>query len=127
MSSDAKIDDGTPLSKSSKDLVVPQGYLCDLLAVSLSSRSRRLPAVPALGRRRQLLVQPHDDRRQRTRAIDWASGTSAAYDGIIPASVDMYDVNSYFVNIVASCVRLPRHTSLADPDLREDHGRIPGP
>jgi hypothetical protein len=26
MASDAKIDDGTPLSKSSKDLVVSQGY-----------------------------------------------------------------------------------------------------
>ena len=106
MSSDAKIDDGTPLSKSSKDLVVPQGYLCDLLAVSLSLVHAAFPQFRlsvGVDNYWYSLTTTGGSGREK---IDWASGTTAAYDGIIPASVDMYDVNSYFVNIVASCVRM---------------------
>ncbi len=106
MSSDAKIEDGTPLSKSSKDLVVPTGYLCDSLAVSLSLVHAQYPQF-------RLSVGVDDFWYSVTTTggsgrekIDWASGSSASYDGIIPVSVDMYDVNSYFVNIVANCVRM---------------------
>lgn len=104
LSSDAKIDDGTPLSKSSKDLVVPDGYVCDSLAVSLSFEHAAYPQF-----RLSVGVDNYWYNYWTTGAgrekIDYAGGTTGAFDGIIPISIDIYDVNSYFVNVVASCLR----------------------
>lgn len=104
LSSDAKIDDGTPLSKSSKDLVVPDGYVCDSLAVSLSFVHASYPQF-----RLSVGVDSYWYNHWTTGAgrekIDYAGGTPAPFDSIIPISIDIYDVNSYFVNVVASCIR----------------------
>jgi hypothetical protein len=104
LSSDAKIDDGTPLSKSSKDLVVPDGYYCDSLAVSLSFVHAAYPQF-----RLSVGVDNYWYNHWTTGAgrekIDYAGGTSGTFDSIIPVSIDIYDVNSYFVNVVASCLR----------------------
>jgi len=104
LSSDAKIDDGTPLSKSSKDLVVPDGYYCDSLAVSLSFVHAAYPQF-----RLSVGVDNYWYSYWTTGAgrekIDYAGGSTGTFDGIIPVSIDIYDVNSYFVNVVASCLR----------------------
>jgi hypothetical protein len=105
LSSDAKIENATPLSKSSKDLVVPQGYVADVLDASLSFIYQYFPQF-------KLSVGIDDvsyswtDKTSHQRA-DWASSSSATatYDGIIPVSMDCYDVNAYFVNVVVSCKR----------------------
>ncbi len=107
LSSDAKIENGTPLAKSSKDLVVPEGYVCDALAYSLSFVHASYP-------RFRLSVGADTTwfdcatTGGGSDKIDQAWGSSAApFDGIIPVSIDIYDVNSYFVNVVASCIRTP--------------------
>ena len=105
LSSDAKIDDGVPLSKSSKDLVVPQGYQCDGIAASLSFIRASYPQFKlAVGN--DSLWYSHSTSGVGREKIDWAGGSPmSAYDGIIPVAIDIYDVNSYFVNVVADCIR----------------------
>lgn len=105
LSSDAKIDDGTPLSKSSKDLVVPDGYVCDTLAVSLSFVHAAYPQFRLSVGVDNYWYNYWTSGGGGREKIDWAGGTTAAFDGIIPISIDIYDVNSYFVNVVASCLR----------------------
>ncbi len=104
LSSDAKIDDGTPLSKSSKDLVVPGDYICDSLAVSLSFVHATYPEFRLSVGVDNVWFSCETSGGGREK-IDWAVGATAAFDGIIPISIDIYDVNSYFVNVVASCLR----------------------
>lgn len=104
LSSDAKIDDGTPLSKSSKDLVVPDGYVCDSLAVSLSFVHADYPQF-RLSVGVDNYWYSHWTTGGGREKIDYAGGTTGTFDGIIPISIDIYDVNSYFVNVVASCIR----------------------
>jgi hypothetical protein len=105
LSSDAKIDDGTPLSKSSKDLVVPEGYVCDSLAVSLSFVHAKYPQFRLSVGVDNFWYSYTTTGGSGREKVDWASGATSVFDGIIPVSIDMYDVNSYFVNVVASCVR----------------------
>lgn len=105
LSSDAKIDDGTPLSKSSKDLVVPDGYYCDSLAISLSFVHTAYPQFRlSVGVDNYWYSYTTTGGSGREK-IDYAGGTTGTFDSIIPISIDIYDVNSYFVNVVASCLR----------------------
>ena len=94
LSSDAKIDDGTPLSKSSKDLVVPDGYVCDSLAFSLSFVHASYPQFRLSVGVDNPVWGWHTTGAGREK-IDWAAGTPAKFDGIIPISIDIYDVNSW--------------------------------
>jgi hypothetical protein len=105
LSSDAKIDDGVPLSKSSKDLVVPQGYQCDGIGASVSFVHALYPQFKLSVGTDTLWYSHTTSGGGGREKIDWAGGDSPApFDGIIPVAIDIYDVNSYFVNIVANCV-----------------------
>jgi hypothetical protein len=103
LSSDAKIENGTALAKSSKDLVVPEGYVCDYFAASLSFIYENYPEF-------RLSVGAHNfgtgwSTNAGLKKIDWAAGSTYKFTGIIPVSIDIYDVNSYFVNVIANCSR----------------------
>ena len=103
LSSDAKIENGTALSKSSKDLIVPEGYVCDGLAASVSFIYDNYPQF-------RLSVGVDSfcadwTTNKGLKRIAWAAGGTYAFTGIIPVSIDIYDVNSYFVNVMASCSR----------------------
>jgi hypothetical protein len=103
LASDAKIENGTAMAKSSKDLVVPEGYVCDSLAASISFVYENYPEF-------RLSVGADDFvanwiTNAGLKKLDWAGGGTYAFNGIIPVSIDMYDLNSYFVNVVANCSR----------------------
>ncbi|MBS0424546.1 MAG: hypothetical protein JSR71_09035 [Proteobacteria bacterium] len=103
LSSDAKIENGTALAKSSKDLVVPEGYVCDSIAASLSFIYENYPEFRLSVGADNFAVEWHTNKGLIK--IDWASGSTYAFTSIIPVSIDIYDLNSYFVNVIANCSR----------------------
>jgi hypothetical protein len=105
LSSDAQIQNGTALSKASKELLVPEGYECENLAASLSVIFENNPQVKiSVGVDEQIWYTVTDtDARQR---FDWVGGTvGAKYDSVIPVAINCYDLNSYFVTVIATCAR----------------------
>jgi len=108
LSSDAKIDDGTPLSKSSKDLVVPDGYVCDSLSASLSYIHASYPQFKLSVGTDDLYYAHHTTVNGTDSKIDATVGAPGySFDSIIPVAIDIYDVNSYFVTVIANCSRKP--------------------
>jgi hypothetical protein len=103
LSSDAQIDSGTALSKSSKDLVVPEGYACETLGATLSLIYQNYPQVKmSVGKDDIWYTLSNNTSRQRA---DWAFGSVGVYDAIIPVALNCYDINSYFVTVIATCAR----------------------
>lgn len=104
MASEAKIEDGTAMAKSSKDLVTPEGYTVESLAFSLS-------AIYVLGGPQLKLSVGNDDgwftltNNAFKHRADSLSGSVSDYDGIVPFSINCYDINSFFVNVAATCRR----------------------
>src|SRR5205823_2796791 len=110
IATEGKIENGTALAKSSKDLVVPDGYTVFAIGYSLSciyvlggpqmkfsiadDASSCSLASNAVKRRYDSMFDPQPS--------DWVG-----YDGIIPFSINCYDVNSFFVNVSATCQRRP--------------------
>ena len=103
LSSDAKIDNGTAIAKSSKELVVPDGYTCDSLAASLSFIYENYPELKLSVGPDWLHAGWHTN--AGLKKIDWAANTTYAFDSIIPVALNIYDVNSYFVSVMANCSR----------------------
>jgi hypothetical protein len=104
LSSDAKIDNGTPLAKASKELVVPDGYTCDSLAASLSFIYENYPQFKlAVGADNFWYFL--NTIGAGLKKVDWVSGGTYDFNGVIPVAIDIYDVNSYFVTVVANCSR----------------------
>lgn len=107
LSSDANIDNGTSLAKSTKDLVVPEGYTAEQLSYSLSFVFENYPQVKlSLGADDAIATWTNNTARRRA---DSAGGSPylIPYDGIIPVALVCYDVNAYFANVVATCHRTP--------------------
>ncbi|MDQ3776905.1 MAG: hypothetical protein M3461_22425 [Pseudomonadota bacterium] len=106
MASEAKIENGTALAKSSKELVVPDGYTIGDLGFSMS-------AIYVLGGPQIRLSIGNDDgsfaltNNAAKRRQDAVVGSVylGPYDGIVPVSINCYDVNSFFVNVTATCYR----------------------
>jgi VCBS repeat-containing protein len=110
MSSDAQLANGTSLAKSSKDLVVPDGYKLDELAYSMSFVYQNYPQWHLSIGTDDLVVTYTNN--TATRRFDAEAGPGGDYDGIIPVSLDSYDVNAYFVNVAAYCKRTPEKYEL---------------
>lgn len=104
LSSDSQIDNGTALAKSSKDLVVPEGYVCESLGVSLSIIYQNYPQVKFSAGQDALWVTWTNNSASR-RGDLIAGSMDAPFDSIIPVALACYDVNSYFANVVATCIR----------------------
>jgi len=103
LSSDAKIENGTALAKSSKELVVPEGYVCDYLSAALSFNYENYPEFKLSVGPDALWAEWHTN--AGLKKIDWTGGGTYAFDGIIPVALNIYDVNSYFVSVMANCSR----------------------
>lgn len=103
MASEAKIEPGVPLAKSSKELVVPAGYCLLDVAFSLSVVHATYPTLKfsvgkdlawyALGN------SSFDPRR------DGINGSTGDYEGVVPFSINCYDITSFFVQVMATCLR----------------------
>jgi len=106
LSSEAKIENATALAKSSKDLVVPEGYTVESVGYSLSCIYENTPQVKLSFADDALWYAFTNNaaRRRIDSAVD-PQADWAGYDGIVPVSINMYDVNSYFVNASATCHR----------------------
>jgi hypothetical protein len=104
LSSDANIENGTALSKSTKELVIPEGYSLRGLSFSASAIYQNKPQFKlSIGANDYGWATITDDRaRVRT---DFVVGSVNYVDGIIPVSVNCYDINSFFVNVSIECVR----------------------
>ena len=105
LSSDAKIDNGTPLAKASKELVVPDGYVCDSLAASLSFIYSNYPQFKLAVGADNLPYSFNWPPGVGAKKVDWAAGITYDFNSVIPVAIDVYDVNSYFVTVVANCSR----------------------
>jgi hypothetical protein len=104
LSTDAQVQNGTALSKSSKDLVVPEGYTCESLATSLSVIYENYPQVKvSVGRDDVWFTDTNTTARRRDDFVVGSVG--AAYDSIIPVAINCYDINSFFINVIATCAR----------------------
>ena len=103
MSSDAQIENGTSLSKSSKDLVVPEGYVCENLTFSVSLIYENNPQVKISAGKEHVWSWANNNARRRFDVIGGSVGT--AYDSIIPVAINCYDINSYFITVIATCAR----------------------
>lgn len=106
LASDATIENGKTVAKTSKDLVVPEGYKLDNVGVSISFIYENNPQVKlSLGTDFTWYTLTDNDARRRA---DWTSGVgSDLTTGSVPLSVNMYDINGYFVNAIAWCRRTP--------------------
>jgi hypothetical protein len=104
LSSEGQIANGTAMSKNSKELVVPTGYACESLAVSVSAIWENNPQVKiSVGIDDAWCTLTDTDARRRD---DWVLGAAGApYDSIIPVAINCYDINSYFLTAVATCAR----------------------
>jgi hypothetical protein len=100
LSSDAQIANGTAISKSSKELVVPEGYVLDQLGVSASFIHTSFPLLKVSIGKDLIWMTIGSGRRK-----DWAIGDTGSFDGIIPIGLNCYDINSYFVSVMATCTR----------------------
>lgn len=104
LSSDANIQNGTALSKSSKELVVPEGYIFNNLSFSLSAIYENYPQL-------KLSIGSNDlgwatlSNNSARRRWDFTAGSISNYDSIIPVSINCYDINSFFVNVSVNCLR----------------------
>lgn len=106
LSSDAKIENGTPLAKSSKDLVAPEGYVVQEFGAAVSFVYQNHPQFKlSVGTDDLWITYTNNTALNRW---DGAIGTTpVAYDGIVPVSIVGYDLNAYYVNVTATCVRRP--------------------
>lgn len=101
LSSDAEIDNGHAFARASKELVVPEGYTCESLSASLSLVYENYPQFKlGVGADALWFSWTNDTARRRH---DWVGGTTGSFDGIVPVSVTGYDVNAYYVNVMATC------------------------
>lgn len=104
LSSDAKIENGTALAKTSKDLAVPEGYQLVESAASVSLLYQNHPQFKLSVGADQLIVWlSNATAMQRYDAV--AGGTTEPFDSLVPVSIAAYDINSYFVNVQATCQR----------------------
>ena len=105
LSSDANIQNGTALTKSSKELVVPEGYKYSALSYSLSAIYENYPELRlSIGANDYFGWAAMSDGKGRKK-WDASTGDLSDYDGIIPISINCYDINSFFVNVSAICIR----------------------
>lgn len=104
LSSDANIQSGTALTKTSKELIVPEGYTLNDISFSLSAIYQNYPQL-------KLSIGASDigwatlNNNTAARRYDFTSGALSYYEGIIPVSINCYDINSFFVNVAANCLR----------------------
>ncbi|GAL83599.1 hypothetical protein C173_12015 [Sporocytophaga myxococcoides] len=104
LSSDASIQNGTSLSKSTKELIIPEGYSLTSLSFSLSTIYENNPQFKlSIGSNDMgwAVITDNDARRR----WDFQAGAVNYIDGIIPVSLNCYDINSFFVNVTVGCVR----------------------
>lgn len=104
LSSDANIQNGTALSKTTKELIVPEGYTFHSIAFSSSVIYENfLQYKMSIGADMAWAYSTNDRARRRW---DASNGGSVTYsEGIIPVSVNCYDANSFFINVCANCER----------------------
>lgn len=104
LSSDAKIENGTALAKTSKDLLVAEGYQLVEVAASVSLLYQKYPQFKlAVGADHLVVWLSNPTATQKFDSL--AGATSEPFDAIVPVSIVAYDINSYFVNIQATCQR----------------------
>ncbi len=103
LSSDAQIANGTAVSKSSKELVVPEGYAFDSIAASISLIYQNHPQVKISVGKDDVWYTASDN--TASRRLDFVGGSTGTYDSIIPVAINCYDINSYFVTVIATCAR----------------------
>ncbi|WP_051313613.1 hypothetical protein [Sporocytophaga myxococcoides] len=104
LSSDASIQNGTSLSKSTKELIIPEGYSLTNISFSLSTIYENNPQFKLSIGSNDIgwaFITDNDARRR----WDFQAGSMNYVDGIIPVSLNCYDMNSFFVNVTAGCVR----------------------
>lgn len=104
ISTDANVQNGTALSKTSKELIVPEGYTLASSGFSLSTIYENNPQLKLSVGANDLLWATITDNDARKR-MDIQVGEATYYEGIIPVSINCYDINSFFVNVTAVCRR----------------------
>ncbi len=104
LSSDAQIQNGTALSKSSKELIVPEGYVFNNCSFSLSTIYENYPQMKFSIGANDLGWATLTNTSAKKR-WDFQAGGISGYDGIIPVSINCYDINSFFINVTVNCIR----------------------
>ncbi|MBT2134508.1 hypothetical protein KK137_09200 [Croceibacterium sp. LX-88] len=103
MASEGKIEAGIAVAKTSKDLVIPAGYIVQDFAISVSVIHTTHPSVKvSIGRDDIWWVLDNSGFNPRR---DGVAGSVGIHEGIVPFSINVYDVHSYFLQVMATCVR----------------------
>ncbi len=102
------IDNGKTATKSSKELVVPEGYEAKYLGLNMSAIWENFPQFKiAVG---EMIIDWLQTNNARRAAVwgDTKKGFLGYGDqGIVPVTINSYDVNSYAANILLICERTP--------------------
>ena len=103
MASEAKIESGVAMAKASKELIIPKGYLLSSVGFSLSVIHATYPTVKlSIGTDLGWWVLDNTGYDPRKDSTSKAMGD---YGNIVPFSINCYDINSFFINVVATCER----------------------
>ena len=100
------IESGLTATKSSKELVVPEGYGAKYLGLNMSAIWENYPQFKiAIG---EMIIDWLQTSIAKRAAV-WGDTTKGfpGYDdqGVVPISINSYDVNSYAVNVLLICER----------------------
>ena len=99
------IDNGLTFSKSSKELVVPEGYVSAQLGFSISVIYENNPQFKlSSGNDHGWATLTDPDARRRWDFV--TSGFPFNYDSIIPVAMEGYDINAFMLNVSVVCNRL---------------------
>jgi hypothetical protein len=106
LTSDTKIENHIHFSKTSKELIVPQGYISDDFAYSLTIYTQEYPhAKVSIGADMVGASFAHPFNAGFRHEIAIPEIFKVKYDGVIPVSINLYDVNTFILNISVKCIR----------------------